>query len=238
MNNESLHYDALLRAAQALRRGTRFSEEPVDEIALSQILEAARWGLSQENTQPWQLVVVRDKKMRRALCSAYLEHDLDYAFWMEQQREFDLRAHSLRVPGEPEKALAQLREQQCWAQAPVLIALLGDGREHWGTPVGNMTFSFRKNQFTDALTSAAMLLRLSAASLGLATEWIDVRIQGPYKRLLNVPDIYFLHSFIAVGHQAQAGADEPRKPLQEFVHYETFDRGRMPSNEEVIRKLN
>lgn len=48
----------LLRGLRAVRR---YAARPVAEDALRDILETARWTGSAKNTQPWELVVVRDR---------------------------------------------------------------------------------------------------------------------------------------------------------------------------------
>lgn len=45
----------------------RFSEQAVPDDALSDMLEVARWTGTSKNTQPWHLVVVRDRGSLRAL---------------------------------------------------------------------------------------------------------------------------------------------------------------------------
>ncbi len=49
----------LLRSMRAVRR---FSDQPIPDDVLNDILEVARWTGSSTNTQPWELVVVRDRE--------------------------------------------------------------------------------------------------------------------------------------------------------------------------------
>jgi len=48
-----------------------YQSKPVDEVALAQILEAARLAPSAANRQPWHIVVVRDKAVHHELGQAY-----------------------------------------------------------------------------------------------------------------------------------------------------------------------
>jgi nitroreductase len=61
MNEEQLGF---LRRLRAVRE---FTAEPVDEAAIGQILEVARWSASGGNRQPWQVVVVRDPAVKQKL---------------------------------------------------------------------------------------------------------------------------------------------------------------------------
>ncbi len=52
---------------RSLRVVRRFSEEAVLDLVLEDMLEVARWTGTTKNTQPWHLVVVREKETLRAL---------------------------------------------------------------------------------------------------------------------------------------------------------------------------
>lgn len=56
--------DGLLRSLRSVRR---YSRRPIPEDVLGAILEDARWSGSSKNTQPWELVVVRDRATLREL---------------------------------------------------------------------------------------------------------------------------------------------------------------------------
>ena len=47
----------------------QYTNEPVPDDVVAQLLDLARWTGSSRNTQPWQFVVVRDKAKLKALAS-------------------------------------------------------------------------------------------------------------------------------------------------------------------------
>ena len=55
------------RVLRSLRVVRRFSERAIEDGVLVDILEVARWTGTSKNTQPWHIVVVRDREMLRAL---------------------------------------------------------------------------------------------------------------------------------------------------------------------------
>jgi nitroreductase len=60
-----------VREAIARRYSVRaYSDQPVDEAALTAVLEAARLAPSGSNRQPWRFVVVRDAALRTRLVEA------------------------------------------------------------------------------------------------------------------------------------------------------------------------
>jgi nitroreductase len=67
---------AVLRALRRTRQVRRFTDEPVAEADIQDILEVARWTGSSENTQPWQFVVIRDPDARRRIAelARYARH--------------------------------------------------------------------------------------------------------------------------------------------------------------------
>ena len=54
----------MLRSLRVVRR---FSERAIEDGVLIDVLEVARWTGTSKNTQPWHIVVVRDREMLRAL---------------------------------------------------------------------------------------------------------------------------------------------------------------------------
>ena len=64
---------AFLRSLRSVRR---FSSEPIPQEVLNDVLDVARWTGSSKNTQPWQLIVVRERATLVALaeCGRYAAH--------------------------------------------------------------------------------------------------------------------------------------------------------------------
>jgi nitroreductase len=52
---------------RSMRVVRRFSDKPVPVAVLDDMLEVARWTGTSKNTQPWHLVVVRERETLRAL---------------------------------------------------------------------------------------------------------------------------------------------------------------------------
>ena len=59
--------NAHTRQMRSLRVVRRFSDKPVADDVLDDMLEVARWTGTSKNTQPWHLVVVRERETLRAL---------------------------------------------------------------------------------------------------------------------------------------------------------------------------
>jgi nitroreductase len=56
-----------LRFLRSMRVVRRYSDRPIADDVLREILEVGRWTGSSKNTQPWEIVVVRDRDMLERL---------------------------------------------------------------------------------------------------------------------------------------------------------------------------
>ena len=57
----------ILQAIKERRSIRKYSEEPISEDQLNQILEAGRWAPSRGNSQPWKFIVLNDFQIRNEL---------------------------------------------------------------------------------------------------------------------------------------------------------------------------
>jgi nitroreductase len=52
---------AKVRELRKVRQRRSYTDEPVSDELLEELLEVARWSGSSKNTQPWHFIVIRDK---------------------------------------------------------------------------------------------------------------------------------------------------------------------------------
>ena len=222
-----------------MSRGTcrNFSNKPIPEGYVEKILEAARWAPSGANSQPWSFIVIRSPEIRKKVFDTYCEIDMDLMWWMEQMRCREYRHAGYAVEtDDPVEGLRVKKTRKLWSEAPVIIAVVGDGRKQWGTVQGGHTFGLDQSHLTDGLSNASMLIHLAAASLGLTSQWMSIHTQGPFKEILNVPEPLILHTFIPIGYEAgdkQHGAGW-RENLDTMVHEDTYDMSKHLSNRESL----
>ena len=187
MTGKNDTYDMLLKLVKTRMSVRKFRPDPIPEDTINKILEVSRWAMSGANSQPWEFVVVTDPATKKQLRDAYSEYNTDFIFWMEQQREYNLRHPSYQVKNDPHESLKFNKAKANWHQAPAVIVVLGDGRRQWGTVQGAHTFGRDQSHLTDGLANASFLIHLAIASLGLTSEWVSIHIQEPYKRILGYP---------------------------------------------------
>jgi nitroreductase len=54
----------VLEAIKGRRSIRKYTQEPVSEEQVTQILEAGRWAPSRGNSQPWRFIVLKDAQTR------------------------------------------------------------------------------------------------------------------------------------------------------------------------------
>jgi 5,6-dimethylbenzimidazole synthase len=230
-------YDQFLKLVRSRHTCRGFRPDPLPDGAVEKILEAARWAMSGANSQPWEFVVVRDPATIRRLYQAYQDEINDLNFWLEQRFPWELRHPGFRIEGDLSEQYDAMNARVGWSEAPTLIVALGDGRRQLGSVSGANTPGRHQTHFTDGLSNAAMIIHLAAASLGLASQWVSIHIPEPFKQILDVPGLIALHTIIPVGYPKQPLTGSYRRKLDEYVHYERYDRSKLMSNEDLVNYL-
>lgn len=216
----------------------RLKPDPIPEGVVEKILDAARWAMSGANAQPWEFIVVTDPEIKKRLFKHYQEElNCDYNFWMEQMRIPELRHPAYQLEGTPEEQLKQVRSRKGWADAPVLIVVVGDGRKQWATVMGGHTFGRHQSHLTDGLAIVSFIIHLAAASLGLGSQWVTIHIEDGFKRILNIPDVMNLYTIIPIGYPEGEPKKGIRRELKEIVHYNQYDRTKFLSNKDILEYL-
>lgn len=76
--------------------------------------------------------------------------------------------------------------------------------------------------------------------MGLGSQWLSCnQVWGQALRgILDVQAILDIHSIVAVGYPAYEAKLPYRRELREIVHYETYDKSRLRTGEDLIEYLS
>lgn len=165
------------RLLRGLRQRRTFTDEPIADDVLQDILEVARWTGSAKNSQPWHLIVVRDKAVLEQLSTSG-----QFAGFLKG------------------------------VDVAIVIALHGYARV--------------AEVYDEGRLSERIMLIADAYGLGSGTGWFgDEAGQATVKALLNIPEEWFVHSAVGLGHVPEGHVERPgvalgRHPLDEIVSYE------------------
>jgi nitroreductase len=194
--------------------------------------------MSGANSQPWEFILVTQAERIKTLYAAYQEYMNELNFWLEQRFPYELRHPGFRLEGDADEQFRQLQQRPGWSVAPALIAVLGDGRRQLGSVSGASTPGRHQTHLTDALSNAGSYIHLAAAALGLATQWVSIHVQEPFKQILNVPPLLTLHTIIPIGYPVQPLTGIFRRQLKDIVHHETYDPAKFMSTGDVVDYLH
>jgi len=233
VKKEPEDYVQFLDLVKKRHSARKFKSTPIQDGYPEKILEAARWAMSGANAQPWEFIIVKNPDTINALYNAYQETITGYNFWLEQMHSHEFRHPAFQLEGEPEHQLEKLLERSGWSVAPAIIAVLGDGRRQFASISGSHTPGRNLTHLTDGISSACQIIHLTAASLGLASQWVTIHIQDPFKRILKVPDILTLHSIIPIGYPVKKLGASFRRKLKDIVHYEAYDPAKYMSDQDI-----
>jgi nitroreductase len=217
------------------RHSTRnFKSDPIPKGYAEKVIEAARWAMSGANAQPWEFIIIRDPETIKALFDAYRETIVPYNFWTEQMHRPEFRHPAFQLEGDPEEQLEKMLARPGWSVAPVVIAVMGDGRRQMASVSGSHVPGRGMSHLTDGIANACQIIHLAAASLGLASQWVTLHIQEPLKRILKVPDVITLHSMVPLGYPVKKPRGSFRRKLEEILHQETYDPYKYMSDREIV----
>jgi len=230
-------YEMLIKLLHSRMSVRRFKSDPLPEGAIEKILEAGRWAMSGANGQPWEYLVVTDPAIKQALFEYKRNEVNNFSFWMEQIRVPELRHPAQQLSGETEDRFKMYMTRPGFANAPAVIAVLGDGRRQWATVMAGHTLGRHASHLTDGLANTCTLMHLAAASLGLGTQWLTTHIEDGFKRILKVPDYMSVYVLIPVGYPDVPARKGVRRPLADMVHYNQYDYSKHMSHRDIIEYI-
>jgi len=220
-----MNIDQFLELARKRRSIRQFKPDPVPEELIWKILEAARWAMSGANGQPWEFIVVRDRKIVKKLYEAGAESEKQTAA-IESSRTDEMRQPWYRN-------LPDSIPPSRFSNAPVIIAVLGDPRTAQATTLNRLTD--RRWVVDENIANATQIIHLAAAACGLGSQWVTVDryYEDLIRPALGVPAILRIFSLVPIGSPAMEPKNPYRRDLQEIVHFDTYDMAKYRSHEAV-----
>ncbi|WP_435359162.1 nitroreductase family protein [Haloarchaeobius sp. DFWS5] len=196
----------------------QYSDEPLDDETLENIVSLATEAPSSYNLQPWEFLVVRDddrlEQMRE--CAYDQEHVTDAAATVAILGNKDPSAHAERVFADfldkgyipDEETKANLVET-----AEGMAEQSEEERVRWTT---------------NSTALAAMTLQYAAWDEGVASCPMGGFDNEAVHETFDIPDDYEVVMLVSLGYPEDDAADleKPqkfRRPTEEVLHFESFD---------------
>ena len=183
----------LMDAMLGRRSVRRYLERPVPRELLEELLTAACWAPSAENTQPWYFVALTQPEELAVMMDTMEQVSESLRPFLEKR----FPRHP-RIVGETTGFLRRL------GGAPVcILAFLQEDYE------------FARDSMVESVAAAVQNLLLAAHEKGLGACWVNAATElgyGPALRQRFAPDKGELVSIVTLGYPERSGRAPARKP--------------------------
>ena len=219
-----------LRAVMQTTPSVRdFTDEPVPDVVVHSILDAARFAPNGGNRQAWRVIVLKDPALRIRIRELYVIAD-----WREYMAHVSAGLVAFapldggRFTG-PAIDLDQARQTPApmpfsdhLEEVPVLLlivaelaelAVMDNGLDRQSIVGGASVYPFAHN----------VLLAARDAELGGVMTTALCRQEPAVKELLGIPDGFAVAALIALGHPKKVVTKLRRRPVEEFSRLDRFD---------------
>ncbi len=184
------------------RRSVRsFKSDEVSDAQLLKILDAARMAASSGNQQPWKFLVIREQKKKEALKKACLEQGMAR-----------IQAGTALSESQRQEKVKKIQEYyDTIFTAPLFVVILVDRQSTYPD----------YNRFDGPMAAATLFL--AARALGYGTVfYTDTISTDATRRVLRIPERYEQVCITPIGVPSEWPKAPAKKPLSEFVVYESF----------------
>jgi nitroreductase len=178
-----------------------FSDEPVYDPEIAQLLEAATHAPSAENRQPWEFVLVRDADARAAI------GELTRRAWESHGRAFSETRLSPKLLADVDAGATG-----GIAAAPVHIVVCADVERGLEITIGSSIYPAVQN----------LLLAATAVGLGSALTTITTTYRAELSELLALPAHVLPVAVVPIGHPARPLGPSRREPFAAHAHREQY----------------
>lgn len=196
----------------------RISPEPIDEEALTRVLQAAIWAPSGGNRQPWRIIAVRDRALKAELGRIYAH---EWASYVDM--------NMARVAGQPDHIVEQVRSglavgtrlAENLADVPVVVVFIHDPGQVFTT---DANLGRAPVVGGASLYPAVQNLLLAARAEGLGgvlTTLIAAR-EAEVRELLGIPAPWGVHAMVPLGKPMGSHGPLRRAPLEAMVKFDRW----------------
>lgn len=215
----------VMRTTPAVRE---FTDEPVDDAVVLDLLDTARFAPSGGNRQAWRVIVLKDPETRRQVRDLYVLGWREYTAHVRAGLVAfapgpDGRWHGPAVDlAEARATPAPLPFADHLERVPVLLVLLAElsnlatadnGLDRQSIVGGASVYPFAHN----------ILLAARDVGLGGVLTTVLVRQEPAVKELLGIPEGVAVAGLVALGHPVRQVTRLRRQPVGSFTTIDRYD---------------
>jgi len=228
------------------RRSSRwvFSEKKISDSDLEQILEAARFAPTPHNSQPFEIIVVKDKNIIKELSKVEFRLDkkaIDGHFYWTRftQEELESKKTGVQIEVLPKFILdlkdnpKLIEDNDFWKKSMQLYSILIQNSQILLYILYNQRLPGvgPLHHLWGIISIGAIMqnIWLAANNLGISAQLVSGQLMNPdsvkkLNSILQVPDGYKIMLTFRLGYETKFGryGTKIRRELSDFVHINTF----------------
>jgi len=195
------------------RRDTRseFKSDEVSDEVLQRLLDAAHHAPSVGFMQPWDFIVIKDKKIKQKIKDGF---------------EIAHKEAANMFEGEKQKTYKTLKLEGI-LEAPIGICITCDRKRTGDTVIGR-TANLEMDLYSAVCAVQTLWLAARAENLGVG--WVSIVHHEVVQDALNIPDDVVPIAYLCIGHvthfhekpELEEAGWLPRMPLEDLVHYDSW----------------
>ncbi len=209
--------EELLSIVRGRRTVRAYKPDPVPEEAIRAVIEAGRWAPSSANSQPWDVVVVRDLATRERI--------------QKSVRRVVARIKELR-----DFPFLRTFTGGYLLEAPLQLVICADPRFQYVSMMHGVDDQMELFALWGSVSMAIQNMLLAAHALGLGSAVFTNFYPEEVKAILGVPDPLKVICSLPLGYPGGPAKTPPeRRNPADFTHEERFDRGKLRPQDLVER---
>jgi len=197
------------------RRDVRshFTSKPIDDEALSRILNAAHHAPSVGFSQPWNFILIKDYDTRKKIKES---------FEMERER-------SSQFVEEPRKSRYLSFKLEGILDSPLNVCITYDPSKFGPFVIGRSSIP---ETGIYSVCCAVQNLWLAARTEGIGLGWVSILSNDTLKKILNLPEHVIPVAYVCLGYVSKFAQKPdlessnwlPRLELKDVLYYEKWER--------------
>jgi len=207
-------------AMSTCRAVRRLRPDPVPDAVLERLIRAATWAPTGANTQPWRVVVVRDRAKMRTLGELYRGVWTTYSEQMQARiagLPEDRRGRLTRMIAAGDhlaENFGQTPVSLVWCFDPSLLAITDAHLDRPSVVGGGSLYTAVQN----------LLLACRAEGLGCVLTTLLCAREAEVRELLEIPDPWGTFAVVPIGHPLRKGHGPlSRRPVSAMAFRDRWD---------------
>jgi nitroreductase len=215
-----------LRTTGSIRR---FTDKPVEDAVIAEVLDNARFAPSGGNRQAWRVIVVKDPMQRRAVAEAYLDgwHDYVAQVLAGLSPYSPLASETERHDASEQRRAAEAISRpdgfaETLAGVPAMLVVVANLQVLAATDRDLERYHFVGGASIYPFVWS-VLLAARDHDLGGVMTTVAIKNEPTLRDELSLPEHFAVAAVVVLGYPEVRHTKLARRPVEEFTTYDRFD---------------